>query len=328
MKKKILAVVLAIIIVLLAIVLCIIKANDKNDDFYYVDENGVVQNVEQDEDGNYFITDEDGNVSYVDKENVIEQTEINKDTNKDKETNKDTNKDNNSKDDKDDILSEINTDPDKVFDDANKNNGLNMSDDIIKEEVVTVPTESGKADATKRLNTYKKIIGTNKFTIQATVKEIGSESTEYPFTYIRSGNGAYIETAVPFDEGKVIKANMIIKDGVTYCEIPSLKSYMVVDDMGIEDLASGTFSGTEIERYVFSKSGTVKVNGNKYTCDVFMVDNETVKYYYNSKGTLVRIETVSKHESVITEIKAIKNSADDSKIKKPKGINLTAVADL
>ena len=41
---------------------------------------------------------------------------------------------------------------------------------------------------------------------------------------------------------------------------------------------------------------------------------------------LVRIEKIGKRESVITEIKSIKNSADSSKIKKPKGIDITALA--
>jgi hypothetical protein len=67
------------------------------------------------------------------------------------------------------------------------------------------------------------------------------------------------------------------------------------------------------------------LNGKKYTCDVFEYDSETIKYYYNSNGTIVRIEKISARESVITEIKSLKNTADNSKIKKPKGINITSL---
>ncbi len=303
MSKKILAVLLALLVIVFTFVSC---KKDKEADSYYVDEEGNTQLVIKDDEGNYIVTDKEGNTSVVDDKDTIDQIEQNKE-NAELES----------------LLSEVNTDPDKVFDDADKDAGLQMTDDLVEEPLVTVAPDKGKSDAESRLQAYKKIIGTNKFTIVATVKEVGVETVEYPFTYIRSGNNAYIETAVPFEEGKVIKANMIIKDGVTYCEIPSLKSYMVVEDMGIEDLASGTFDGNEIETYTYVESGTVSLNGKKYTCDVYSVDSDTVKYYYDSNDKLVRIERISKRDSVITEISSIKNTVNESKIKKPSGFNIT-----
>lgn len=306
MSKKILAVILALIIAVFTFASC---KKEKEPDSYYVDEEGNTQAVIKDDEGKYIVTDEEGNTSVVDDQNKIDQIEQNKE-NEEIES----------------ILNEIETDPDKIMEDADKDDGLQMTDDLVEEPLVTVAPDTGKSSAESRMQSYKKILSTNKFTINATVKEIGVETTEYPFTYIRSGNGAYIETAVPFDEGKVIKANMIIKDGVTYCEIPSLNAYMVVDDMSINDLASGTFDGNEMETYTFVESGTVTLNGKKYTCDVYSVDNETVKYYFNSNNTLVRIERISKNESVITEIKSITNSADESKIKKPSGFDISKLA--
>ena len=200
-----------------------------------------------------------------------------------------------------------------------------MSDELVTDKVVVVEPDGGKANAQKRLQAYKKVIDTNKFTIQATVKEVGGDNLEYPFLYIRNGNGAYIETAVPFDEGKVVKANMIIVSGKTYCEIPSLKCYMIVDDMSIEDLADGTFDGNSLATYKFVESGEVTLNGKKYSCDAYTVDTDTIKYYYDSNDNLVRIEKIGKRDSVITEIKSMTNSADSSKIKKPKGIDITAL---
>ncbi len=307
MSKKILALLLVLILVLMGFAGC--KKDKENNDIYYVDEEGNTHYVEVDDEGKYFVTDKDGNVSYVEDESILEQIEENSEAAK-----------------LEDIADEIGTDPDKIFDNADKEDGLQMSDDLVEEEIVTVAPETGETKANERLNSYKKVLATNKFTIQATIKEVGSETLEYPFVYIRSGNGAYIETAVPFDEnGKVIKANMIIKDGVTYCVIPSINSYMIVDDMSIEDLADGTFDGNEMSSYVFVESGTVTISGKKYTCDVFEIDNETIKYFYDSNNSLVRIERIGKRESLITEIKSIKNTADDSKIKKPKGINLTSL---
>ncbi len=307
MSKKILAVILALIITVFTFASC---KKEKEPDSYYVDDEGNTQLVVKDDEGKYIITDDEGNTSVVDDQNKIEQIEQNKE-NQEIES----------------LLNEMETDPDKIMEDADKNNGLQMTDDLVEEPLVTVAPDKGESSAKNRMQSYKKILSTGKFTIDATVKEVGAETTEYPFTYIRSGNGAYIETAVPFEEGKVIRANMIIVDGVTYCEIPSLKSYMVVEDMSIDDLASGTFDGNEMETYTFVESGTVTLNGKKYTCDVFKVNEDTVKYYYDANNNLVRIERINKKESVITEIKSIKNSADESKIKKPSGFDISKLVE-
>jgi hypothetical protein len=303
MSKKVLAVLLALIIVVFSFASC---KKEKEPDSYFIDEEGNTQLVVKDDEGNYVVTDDEGNTSVVEDPSVVEQIEINKE-----------------KEEIESLLNEVNTDPNKIMEDADKNAGLQMTDDLVEEPLVTVAPDTGESDAKARMQTFKNILSTNKFTLVATIKEVGTETTEYPFTYIRSGNGAYIETAVPFDEGKVIKANMIIKDGVTYCEIPSLKSYMVVEDMTIEDLASGTFDGNAISSYKYIESGTVSLNGKKYTCDVYEVDNETVKYYYDSNNKLVRIEKIGSYDSVITEISSMTNTADDSKIKKPSGFDIS-----
>lgn len=304
MSKKILAIVLALIIVVFSFASCKKEVEDP----YYVDSEGQTQKAEKDEDGNYFVTDDEGNTTYINEENIVNKNDEELDS------------------ELQEFVENAEKNPDKVFDNADKNDKLEMTDELVTEEVVVVEPDGGEAKAQARLDAYNKVIGTNKFTIQATVKEVGGDNMEYPFTYIRNGNGAYIETAVPFEEGKVVKANMIIVDGVTYCEIPSLKCYMKVDDMSIEDLADGTFDSGTISTYDFVESGTVTLNGKSYTCDVYSVDTDTVKYYYDSKENLVRIEKIGKRESVITEIKSMKNTADSSKIKKPKGIDITALA--
>lgn len=306
MSKKILAVILALIIAVFTFASC---KKDKEPDSFYVDEEGNTQAVIKDDEGKYVVTDKEGNTSVVDDQNTIDQIEQNKE-NEEIES----------------ILNEIETNPDKIMEEANKDDSLQMTDDLVEEPLVTVAPVSGESAAKTRIQKYKTVLSSGKFTIDAVVKEVGTETTEYPFTYIRSGDGAYINTAVPFDEGKVIKANMIIVDGVTYCEIPSLNSYMVIEDMSIEDLASGTFNGSEMETYTYVESGTVTLNGKKFTCDVYSVEKDTVKYYYDSKDNLVRIERISKNESVITEIKSITNTADASKIKKPSGFDISKLA--
>lgn len=302
MSKKIIATLLALIIIVFSFASCKKDVEDP----YIIDEEGQTQKAEKDENGDYFITDEEGNTTYVDKDEVVVKN--------DKEDEKLS-----------EFVENAEKNPEQVFDEADKDDKLEMSDELVTENVVVVEPDKGEANAKLRLDSYKKIIGTNKFTIEATVKEVGTDNLEYPFTYIRNGNGAYIETAVPFEEGKVVKANMIIVDGKTYCEIPSLKCYMIVDDMSIEDLADGTFDKNSIDVYKFVESGTVTLNGKKYTCDVYEYDTDTIKYYYNSKGEIVRIEKINSRESVITEIKSLKNTADNSKIKKPKGINITSL---
>ncbi len=302
--KKFLAILLALVIVVFSFASC--KKDDEKP--YYVDEEGQTQVAEKDENGKYFVTDDDGNKTYIDDKDVV---------------------DNSDKADKElqDFIENAEKNPDKVFDNADKDDKLEMSDELVTDKVVVVEPDKGEAKAMARLDAHKKIIGTNKFTIEATVKEVGGDNLEYPFLYIRNGSGAYIETSVPFEEGKVVKANMIIVNGKTYCEIPSLKCYMTVEDMSINDLADGTFDKGSIDAYKFVESGTVTLNGKKYTCDIFSSDTDTIKHYYDSKDNLVRIEKIGKRDSVITEIKSMKNSADSSKIKKPKGIDITALVE-
>ncbi|MBQ4644518.1 MAG: hypothetical protein IJB72_02015 [Clostridia bacterium] len=298
--KKILAILLALAIVLFSFASC--KKDDEKP--YYVDEEGQTQIAEKDENGKYFVTDDEGNKTYIDDKDVVDEK---------------------LDSDLQEFVDNAEKNPDKVFDNADKDDKLEMSDELVTDKVVVVEPDGGEANAQKRLQAYKKVIDTNKFTIQAMVKEVGGDDYEYPFFYVRNGNGAYIETAVPFDGGKVIKANMIIVGGKTYCEIPSLKCYMTVDDMSIEDLADGTFDGNSLATYKFVESGEVTLNGKKYSCDVYTVDTDTIKYYYDSNDNLVRIEKIGKRDSVITEIKSMTNSADSSKIKKPKGIDITAL---
>ncbi len=305
MNKKILALVLAFVMLLGIFAGCKKEENNKGG-LYYEDSEGNTHYVQVDENGKYFVTDKDGNASYIEDESIINQLEEHSISSM-----------------RESIAEEIEENPDKFFEEAGENN-FEMSDELVTEEIESVPGETGSANAVKRYNKFNAVIQTNKFTISAIIKETGTKSAEYPFFYVRSGDNAYVETAAPFDEsGRVIKANMIILDGVTYCEMPSMKSYMIVDDMGIEDLADGIFSNNALEGYEFVESGTVTLNGQKYTCDVFSSKYETVKYYYDSNDTLIRIESIGKRNSTITEIKSIKNTADESKIRKPKGINLT-----
>ncbi len=306
MNKKVISLLLVFILVISVFAGC--KKDEKNDGMFYVDDEGVTHYVQVDDDGKYYQTDDDGNKVYVEDEKVNQQIEENRE-----------------EAERNEILGEINTDPDKVFDNADKNDGLEMSDDLVENEIVTVPTVDAKAEAAKRMNNYLSVLKTNKYTIDAMVKEIGGDNLEYPMVIIRSGNNAFVKTAIPFEEGKVIKANMIILDGITYCEIPSIKTYMEMSDMGIEDLSEGTLSVDDIMSYMFVESGVVTINGKKYNCDVYQDGVDTIKYYFDTKGNLVRIEEIGKRESTITEIKSIKNTADESKIKKPKGINITSI---
>ena len=305
MNKKIIAIIIALVLVLLSFASC---KKGENEALYYVDEEGNTQYVQVDEDGKYYTTDDDGNKTYIEDESVIEKIEANSEAASIENE-----------------LEGIVSNTDDVFEEADNEDNFQMSDELVEEPIVTVAPDTGKAAAQKRLNSYMNIVSKNVFTIKATIKELGNDPMEYPFTYIRNGNGAYIETAVPFEGDKVIKANMIIVDGVTYCEIPSIKSYMVVEDMSIEDLADGTFDNKEMANYTYVESGVVTLNGKNYNCDVYSVDNETIKYYFNTDGSLARIEKIGKRSSVITEVKSIKASADSSKIKKPRGIDITAM---
>lgn len=53
------------------------QTEDYKDGLFFVDEEGVTQKVEKDDDGKYYVTDEKGNVSYIEDVGIIEQIKEN-----------------------------------------------------------------------------------------------------------------------------------------------------------------------------------------------------------------------------------------------------------
>ena len=253
---------------------------------YYFDEDGIQHEVYVDSEGVYFYTDEEGNRQEVKEEEVIKQVEM-------IESGKQE---------------------------------LEMTDDLVTDEMVTDKTTEGEAEAQQRMKTYTELLSTNKYTISGTIKQKDTDVQEFPLLYIRNDSDFFIEAEVPFEKGKAIKASIVYLDGTAYCAIPSMKLYYVLDeseDVG-DDFGTGTFDDETIKKYVFVESGTVTVNGKSYICDVYDYEGETHKYYYDSDSKLIRIEEIKSEKSyTILEIKGMSSKVDTSKIKKPTGVNVT-----
>ena len=316
--KRIVAIFLVVAIVF-SVTSC--KINENEDKAYFVDEEGQTQYVEKDEDGNYYYTDSEGVTSVIEDEKYLEQI----------------------KDAEEQIAQEgiqqlVDGGIDKVTEKADEDDKLQISDGLIqdgnkednkgnnKEENKVDSTSSAKTEALARISEYQKILKTKKYTIKGTVKQFDGESMEYPVTYIRNGEDFFIEAAIPFEEGKVVKANMIYVKGVAYCYIPSMKVYYNAgSDLG-DDMGVGAFSDNVVEDYTFVETSNITISGKSYICDKYTYDGTTYNYVYDTKGNLVRIEEVySKNSYVIAEIKSLSPTADTSKIKKPKGIDITSM---
>ncbi len=310
MMKRILAILL-VFAMMLTVTSCkaVLKTQLDDNRAYYVDEEGHTQYVDKDADGNYYITDSEGVTTYIEDEATINEI-----------------KENEEKIAQDGIQNII----DGGIEDATEKAGddkLQITDDLITEdaETNTDNTQQAKAEALNRIKSYQELLKSKKFTIKGTIKQ-GGEDSSYPIVYMRNGEDFFIEAAIPFEEGKVIKANMVYVGGVAYCVIPSLKVYYNAGkDIG-DDMGAGAFSDIVTDEYEFIETSTVTIDGKSYTCDKFTFDGDTYKYIYDSKNTLVRIEEIfSKNDYVIAEISSMSTKVDTSKIKKPKGIDITSM---
>ena len=286
----------------------IVKTPADDNRVYYVDEEGHTQYVEKDGDGKYYIIDGEGVTTYIEDEKYLNQI-----------------KENEEKIAQEGIQNIIDSGIEDATEKA-ENDKLQISDGLIKEEANTENTQKAKDAALNRIKSYQELLRTKKYTIKGTIKQGDGEDMSYPIVYIRNGEDFFIEAAIPFEKGKVIKANMIYVGGVAYCVIPSLKVYYnagkdIGDEMGV-----GTFSDAVVEKYTFVETSKVTLNGKSYTCDKFTFEGDTYKYIYDSNNNLVRIEEIfSKNDYVIAEISSMSPKADTSKIKKPKGIDITSM---
>lgn len=309
MIKRIVAILL-ICAMMLTVTSCksIVKTPADDNRVYYVDEEGHTQYVEKDGDGKYYIIDGEGVTTYIEDEKYLNQI-----------------KENEEKIAQEGIQNIIDSGIEDATEKA-ENDKLQISDGLIKEEANTENTQKAKDAALNRIKSYQELLRTKKYTIKGTIKQGDGEDMSYPIVYIRNGEDFFIEAAIPFEKGKVIKANMIYVGGVAYCVIPSLKVYYnagkdIGDEMGV-----GTFSDVVVEKYTFVETSKVTLNGKSYTCDKFTFEGDTYKYIYDSNNNLVRIEEIfSKNDYVIAEISSMSPKADTSKIKKPKGIDITSM---
>ena len=309
MIKRIVAILL-ICAMMLTVTSCksIVKTPADDNRVYYVDEEGHTQYVEKDGDGKYYITDGEGVTTYIEDEKYLNQI-----------------KENEEKIAQEGIQNIIDSGIEDATEKA-ENDKLQISDGLIKEEANTENTQKAKDAALNRIKSYQELLRTKKYTIKGTIKQGDGEDMSYPIVYIRNGEDFFIEAAIPFEKGKVIKANMIYVGGVAYCVIPSLKVYYnagkdIGDEMGV-----GTFSDAVVEKYTFVETSKVTLNGKSYTCHKFTFEGDTYKYIYDSNNNLVRIEEIfSKNDYVIAEISSMSPKADTSKIKKPKGIDITSM---
>ena len=309
MIKKIIALLLIFAIALCA-TSCKVKKTTGDEKPYFVDEEGSTQYVEKDTDGKYYYTDSEGEKVYVENEEQIDQI-----------------KDVEEQIAKEELEELAKGDVEDHVEKADENDKLQISDGLIKEEEAAADkTDDAKSKALARIKSYQDMLKTKKFTITGTIKQSDGEDMSYPIVYIRNGEDFFIEAAIPFEEGKVVKANMIYVNGTAYCEIPSMKLYYnagsdIGDEMGV-----GTFSDEVVDKYTFVETSNLTISGKTYVCDKYTYDGDTYKYVYDSKNTLVRIEEIySEKNYVIAEIKSMSPTADTSKIKKPKGIDITSM---
>ena len=310
MIKKIISVLLIFAIALCATSCSVdIKKPSEDEKPYFVNEESHTQYVEKDNDGKYYYTDSEGKKIYVEDEKQIEQIKEIEEQIAQKE-----------------LQQIVDGDVEDHLENASKDDKLQISDGLIKEDAAADKTADAKNKALERIKSYQSLLKTKKFTITGTIKQSDGEDMSYPIVYIRNGEDFFIEAAIPFEEGKVVKANMIYLDGTAYCVIPSMMVYYnagsdIGDEMGV-----GTFSDAVVEQYTFAETSNVTISGKTYICDKFTYEGDTYKYIYDSNNTLVRIEEIYSEKSyVIAEIKSMSPTADTSKIKKPKGVDITSM---
>lgn len=273
---------------------------------YMTDEEGntVYAKVETDEEGNikYYVTDPNGNVNYLDEKDVVIET---------------------VDDEQVEQLIDMMQNPDKIIESGTPDAELEIADGVIPEEnfneVEVELDENGNPQHEGNLN-YKDIVNSGKFTVEATIQATtDGQTVNVPFTIIKSGDKAYIEASVPVEgSGGTVKAGFLSTASESYIIVPAMKSYIVAEGVGIEDLLPIDGIQQEIdESETYSHSGEVVINGKTYTCDVYEAEGATVKYYYDETGNIARIENIAEGDTVITEFKSISPNVDESKLKVP-----------
>lgn len=273
---------------------------------YYVDAEGNTIYAEAQTNANgdveFFVTNANGESSKLDKNDLT----IEEITNADQYL---------------EILDVIENNPDQILDETPPANleieGMIPDDNFNKVDVDL--DENGNPDRDNL--SYQELLESGTFTIEATVQATGPDGTvTCPFNIIKDGDKAYIEASIPVQDTKgSIKAGFLSDEEKTYLLVPSIRAYLVVDDLTVNEL----FPMEQIKQDVsesesYSHSGTVEYNGKTYTCDVYENEGATVKYYYDETGNIVRIESTTGTDTVITEIKSISSKVDQSKLKLPK----------
>lgn len=285
---------------------------------YYVDEEGntIYAQAQTNEDGDveFFVTNANGETSKLDKDNLVVE-EI---TNADQYL---------------EILDIIENNPEQIVDTETPDASLEIADGVIPDdnftEIEVELDENGNPN--RETLSYQEIMESGTFTIEATVQATSNgETVACPFTITKSGDAAYIEAAVPVENtGGSVKAGFLSNNEKSYLLIPSIRAYIVADDLTVNEL----FPLDEIKQETtesesYSHSGTVELNGKTYTCDVYENEGTTTKYYYDEAGNIVRIENTNDTDTVITEIKSISSEADESKLKVPSNyLDFTSFAD-
>lgn len=282
--------------------------------------------VYSDKDG-YYYKDADGNRVEVNKDDVV-FTEYNSANSESTTLSPDAAKD----------FLDMMASPDKYTEDipAPELEGGNelIPEDSFTDVEVDLDSE-GKPDHGEEAKSYQEIIKSGTFTIEFVMCTIqDGVTTTIPFTIIKEGNKVAAEVIAPMEGAGSMRMKYLVKDGIQYAILPAAKSYF---ELGPADDVDTIFSeemldeiaNTNAEGMTYVSSAEVTIDGKKYICDIYDLEDGSKSKLYYLDGNLARQEIITADgDSNIVEYKNISGKVDSAALQLPKGyIDVTPYID-
>lgn len=169
---------------------------------------------------------------------------------------------------------------------------------------------------------FKSVSKRDNFTMTATVSSnYEGASANMPMTVVRSGDKAYMSIKTPVANGVSMTMAFISDGSKFYMLFPEGKMYMSMDagEAGDASEAMNAISSLDFSDMEYVKTTEVTSNGKKYICEEYKSGDSTVKCYFDSKDSLVKMEMISSEGVVVLDNVTLSSKVDQNVFKVPSG---------
>ncbi len=167
---------------------------------------------------------------------------------------------------------------------------------------------------------FKSVSTRDNFTMTATVSSnFEGASANMPMTIVRSGNKAYTSIKTPVANGVSMTITFISDGSKFYVLFPEGKMYMSMDagEAGDVSESMNAISSLDFSDMEYVKTTEVTSNGKKYICEEYKSGDSTVKCYFDSKDSLIKMEMISSDGILVLDDITLSTKVDQDIFKVP-----------